>query len=217
MSKNIFMIVSANGNYNTSKPADIIVPQEMTGSYKSLNSDSQSTESLDKVSIGSGDKPQKKEGLRNKMKAKFKSKPKDDDTGKQSPDMRRQQEVENGILFGVDIEKIEKHENTHVPKFVHECITILNECDKIRTQGIYRASGNKITIEALKKQLNDPKIAKKENSQTQAQLLYEHDVHTLTGLLKLYFRELKMPLISTDVFEACTTGNFKTGDCLRRI
>jgi hypothetical protein len=59
-------------------------------------------------------------------------------------------------------------------------------------------------MDALKKKLNDKKPPKKESSKYSC--LQEQDVHTLTGLLKTFFRELNPPLMSKEVFASCTSG-----------
>lgn len=77
---------------------------------------------------------------------------------------------------------MELDEELMVPKFVVECIKIIEQRDNIETNGIYRASGNKNSIELVKTKLSGKKKPNYE-------ILAVQDIHTVTGLLKLFFRE----------------------------
>lgn len=108
------------------------------------------------------------------------------------------------VVFGCSLERVEKDSyHSHVPKIIVDCVNILELDINIKTPGIYRISGNKNTIDAIKKRFNDRKPWKKETPQA---FLQNQDVHTLTGLLKLFFRELKTPLLTPHVFAQCTLG-----------
>jgi hypothetical protein len=90
-----------------------------------------------------------------------------------------------------------------VPKIIVDCVSILELDVNIKTPGIYRISGNKNTIDAIKKKFNEKKQSKKESRHA---MLQDQDVHTLTGLLKMFFRELKPPLMTKQIFTQCTSG-----------
>jgi RhoGAP domain len=205
----IFFFIADKSTIENFKPSEIVGTEHLSGIYKRYDNDHQSDESLD-TETGGVFKVIKKERKRDKLKG-FIPKIKDEESGKVIG-MQLDSEKEVGILFGVDLEKVEKHgKYTNIPKFVVDCITILSECDKICTQGLYRASGNKTVIEKLKKQLNSPKQLRKHAPDSQFKRMQENDVHTLTGLLKLYFRELKSPLIPTKILDACTKGKQSIG------
>lgn len=117
-------------------------------------------------------------------------------------EIKIKREKDRGIVYGVELEKVEKDlEHINVPRFVVVCIAIIEEEENITTNGIYRASGNKNSIEYIKKKMNE----KRENKYC---ILEKQDLHTLTGVLKMFFRELKSELIPNEIFEISkSTGN----------
>lgn len=63
--------------------------------------------------------------------------------------------ITSNLVFGVDLDEVEKDEkHTNIPKFVVECIKIIELDENIQTNGIYRASGKKESIDKLKKKVN---------------------------------------------------------------
>lgn len=63
-------------------------------------------------------------------------------------------------------------------------------------------SGNKTLIDTLKKKIN----TSKKKSENITEILQNQDVHTIAGLLKLFFRELEPPLVPAEIFDHCTQG-----------
>lgn len=62
--------------------------------------------------------------------------------------------VPGHLVYGVEIDEIEKDDkNPYVPKFVVECITIIENEENLITNGIYRASGKKESIDKIKKKV----------------------------------------------------------------
>lgn len=58
------------------------------------------------------------------------------------------------LVYGVELEEVEKDDKfTDIPKFVVECIKIIEMEENIRTNGIYRASGKKDSIDKLRKKV----------------------------------------------------------------
>lgn len=173
-------------------------------SYKSISEDA-----IDAPAEKVLDSPKKeREKFRDKVKAKLKIRPsKNANDTSDSVSIKSEDDPEKYLVFGCHLEKVEKdNEHKDIPKIILECIKGLESESNIRTSGIYRISGNKVTIDAIKKKLNDRKVAKKETSRYST--LQDQDVHTLTGLLKMFFRELKSPLMNKKVFEQCTAGVF---------
>ncbi|KAI7903350.1 uncharacterized protein BX663DRAFT_508315 [Cokeromyces recurvatus] len=91
-------------------------------------------------------------------------------------------------VFGVPLENVvsisKSPELCGLPAIVHRCIEYLETNGALVEEGIYRLSGSTATVKALKKKFNEfgdvKLLADKE----------EHDVHTITGLLKMWLREL---------------------------
>lgn len=67
-------------------------------------------------------------------------------------------------------------------------------------------------MDSLRKKLNEKRQPKKEK-ESKYICLQEQDVHTLTGLLKMFFRELYPPVMPKDVFTACTSGESHNLSC----
>ncbi|CAL8147793.1 unnamed protein product [Orchesella dallaii] len=110
----------------------------------------------------------------------------------------RESLVKKGIykdepVFGCSLEKLCLLEKRTVPLFVEECILAIEQKEEnLKTDGIYRASGNLSQVQKIRLQVD----------QNNFQCLYqEEDVHVLAGSLKLFFREMREPLISYDLFE----------------
>ncbi|XP_030386489.1 uncharacterized protein LOC115633235 [Scaptodrosophila lebanonensis] len=97
-------------------------------------------------------------------------------------------------LFGAPLSALELNMTSHpnVPRFVVDVCAYIERPECIEQDGLYRASGNKLLVDDLKKRLThlyDPRI------------LHTDDIHTLTSLLKLFFRELSAPLITQEAYE----------------
>lgn len=61
-------------------------------------------------------------------------------------------------VFGAKLEDVEKDDKfTDIPKFVVECIKVIEIEDNLRTNGIYRASGKKDSIDKLRKRVRSTK------------------------------------------------------------
>lgn len=125
------------------------------------------------------------------------------------------------LVYGVELDDVERDDTfTEIPKFVVECIKIIEMEENIRTNGIYRASGKKDSIDKLRKkvgwlfpgvrrpatkiyalfmqsqfQMNESKLRRG----TKYVSLKDEDIHTVTGALKQFFRELKTDLIPIEI------------------
>lgn len=175
-------------------------------SYKSISEDT--LESLpEKV-----ESPKKeRERFRDKVRSKLKIRPSKASSDissstsvSDSTSFKGEDDSEKYIVFGCNLEKVEKDiEHKDIPKIIVECIKALELDQNIRVSGIYRISGNKVTIDAIKKKMNEKKPPKKESKYA---CLIDQDVHTLTGLFKMFFRELNTPLMARNIFTQCTSG-----------
>lgn len=97
-------------------------------------------------------------------------------------------------IFGAKLDDLEKHfAYKNVPKFLVDAVDIIERIENIQIDGIYRISGNKVDVDNLKKRLI--------TSHYDKSYLFTDDVNTLTSLLKLFFRELKTPLIPEEFYE----------------
>uniref|UniRef100_A0A8P4FVR0 N-chimaerin n=1 Tax=Dicentrarchus labrax TaxID=13489 RepID=A0A8P4FVR0_DICLA len=102
------------------------------------------------------------------------------------PDLRHVKKV-----YSCDLTTLVKAHNTKRPMVVDMCIQEL-EARGLQSEGLYRISGFSELIEDVK--LAFDRDGEKADISTNA---YE-DINIITGALKLYFRELPIPLITYD-------------------
>ncbi|KAG4077785.1 hypothetical protein HA402_011214 [Bradysia odoriphaga] len=121
--------------------------------------------------------------------------------------------VPGHLIYGVEMDEIEKDDqHPNVPKFVVECIGIIENEENLVTNGIYRASGKKESIDKIKKKMNETKPKKG----SKYSILKDEDVHTITGSLKQFFREMKTDLIPIDIFRNLP-NNLETDESVKTI
>lgn len=109
-------------------------------------------------------------------------------------------------VFGCHLAALCASDESTVPKFVHKVIKLIeSKVENMKADGIYRASGNLSQIQKIRCQVDQNNWSLLET---------EDDVHVLTGCLKLFFRELKEPLIPCPLFEralqVANVGNSKS-------
>jgi hypothetical protein len=105
-----------------------------------------------------------------------------------------QRAASNLGVYGVRIEETAQKEDREFPVLVERIITEVENRNGLIETGLYRLSGSQVQIKSLKDQLN---INSKTTNLTVDAV---PDIHTLTGALKLYFRELPEPLIPYNCF-----------------
>ncbi|RXN21473.1 active breakpoint cluster region-related -like protein [Labeo rohita] len=96
-------------------------------------------------------------------------------------------------VFCVPIEQVAMQESVLVPHIVRSCVEEV-ERRGLNEEGIYRISGSSSQIQALKHAFNT-------NYREAVSKLRTLDVNTVSGTLKLYFRELPLPLIPSERFK----------------
>lgn len=104
---------------------------------------------------------------------------------------------EKGIIrdenvFGCNLDRLCEVEKQLIPKFVQLCVQAI-EFKDLTADGIYRACGNLSNVQKLRFEINQDRYQG---------LWKEDDVHVLTGLLKMFFRDMKEPLFPCDRFES---------------
>ncbi|XP_037093395.1 active breakpoint cluster region-related protein-like isoform X3 [Pollicipes pollicipes] len=105
---------------------------------------------------------------------------------------RRPPPGKSNRLFGSKIQDVCRREDRSVPFIITSC---LREVERRGTNemGVYRVSGSATDINRLKK-LFETNIYEAE------QLIKEVDIHSVTGLLKLYLRELPEALFTDELY-----------------
>ncbi len=100
------------------------------------------------------------------------------------------------------MEKLCAREGKQVPNFVQECIAAIESKEEnLKTDGIYRASGNLSQVQKIRLQVDQNNLTC---------LYQEEDVHVLAGSLKLFFREMREPLIPSELFDLALTASSKS-------
>uniref|UniRef100_UPI0037E9886C active breakpoint cluster region-related protein n=1 Tax=Semicossyphus pulcher TaxID=241346 RepID=UPI0037E9886C len=101
-------------------------------------------------------------------------------------------------VFCVPIETVTQQEGVLVPHVVRCCVEELERrgMDEV---GIYRISGTTSDISTLKAAFNG-------SLREAVTRLRSSDVNAVSGVLKLYFRELPEPLVPTELFQSLATA-----------
>ncbi|KAM7377269.1 hypothetical protein PAMA_013864 [Pampus argenteus] len=102
--------------------------------------------------------------------------------------------VQQQQVFGVPIKTVAEQDGVLVPHVVRCCVEEV-ERRGLNEVGIYRISGSATDISTLKAAFNS-------NLREAVTRLRSAEVNTVSGVLKLYFRELPEPLIPTELFQS---------------
>lgn len=95
-----------------------------------------------------------------------------------------------GPLFGVELSAITRIQINSIPFIVVKCVEEI-EARGIFQEGIYRVSGFADEVEELKNSFE--KLGRQTNVSAESL-----NIHTVAGVLKLYFRSLPTPLLTTE-------------------
>ncbi|XP_045123637.1 rho GTPase-activating protein 12-like isoform X2 [Portunus trituberculatus] len=96
-------------------------------------------------------------------------------------------------VFGSTLAELKSQDKTNIPIFVLLCIqNIEKDEENLKTDGLYRISGNAAQIQKIRFEV----AQRKHNVLSQ-----EKEIHNLSGALKLFFRELKEPLIPYEIYD----------------
>lgn len=103
--------------------------------------------------------------------------------------------------FGCFLEHVVGTDQPRIPAFVQRCVAAIEISeDNLKTDGLYRASGNLSQVQKIRLQVDQNNLSVIDQ---------EEDVHVLTGALKLFFRELKEPLIPYHAFRKAISASSK--------
>ncbi|XP_046744957.1 active breakpoint cluster region-related protein [Diprion similis] len=109
-------------------------------------------------------------------------------------------------LFGAKIQQVCKREKRDVPFIVTACVREV-ERRGVGEVGLYRVSGSASDLVKLRKSFES-------NAYEAEQLLKEVDVHSVTGVLKLYLREMPEALFTDALYPAFLEA-FQSGEMTR--
>jgi len=107
-------------------------------------------------------------------------------------------------VYGVDPQSLELCDDGgfQVPKIIVNLKNMILEKGGINTEGIFRLAGEQTEIKRIKEQLNDKNYDVKTN-----------DINAITSLLKIWFRELPIPVLNALPQESIM-GFHDANDCL---
>eukprot|EP00105_Crassostrea_gigas_P023420 XP_011443253.1 PREDICTED: rho GTPase-activating protein 15 isoform X9 [Crassostrea gigas] len=106
-------------------------------------------------------------------------------------------------VFGAHLKQLCEREKGKIPKFIQKCVVAI-EKKGLDHDGIYRISGNLAQIQKLRCQVDqDAELNLNSETHKDHYNLEDEcwDVHVLSGSLKLFFRELKEPLFTFNLFD----------------
>ncbi|KAI9489829.1 hypothetical protein BDB00DRAFT_931672 [Zychaea mexicana] len=102
-------------------------------------------------------------------------------------------------VFGIPLEdaiKVAKVSDQYeLPAIVYRCIDYLEAKNAIQEEGIYRLSGSAVKIRNLKSKFNE------EGDVDLLAVGEHHDIHAVSGLLKLWLRELPGNVLTTELLK----------------
>lgn len=111
--------------------------------------------------------------------------------------------IKNEPIFGNTLEALVDEQHP-VPEVITRIIELIEEPENITSVGLYRASANLAVVQNIRCEINCGRWEILEKHRT--------DVDVLAGTLKLFFRELKQPLISCEVCEELREAISKSVD-----
>uniref|UniRef100_A0A8C4HX26 SLIT-ROBO Rho GTPase-activating protein 1 n=1 Tax=Dicentrarchus labrax TaxID=13489 RepID=A0A8C4HX26_DICLA len=124
----------------------------------------------------------------------------------------RPRSVFNVRLFNGNMESFIKDSGQAIPRVVESCIRYINLYG-LQHQGIFRVSGSQLEVNDIKNSFergNDP-LTDDENN---------HDINSVAGVLKLYFRGLENPLFPKERFNdllSCIKNLYERALYIRKI
>jgi len=107
-----------------------------------------------------------------------------------------------GVIFGIPLEQVLKAEKRHlddggngVPMLVEYIVEHLRK-NALQAEGLLRVTGNFARIERLKRLLDNSSLKSFDSIR-----LVDLDVHDVAAVLRVYFRELPVPVIPFEFYE----------------
>ncbi|CAO2657667.1 Nn.00g037930.m01.CDS01 [Neocucurbitaria sp. VM-36] len=114
-------------------------------------------------------------------------------------------------VFGVTLEELFRRDGSPVPMVVYQCIQAV-DLYGLEVEGIYRIPGTSSHIQQMKA-LFDSDASQVDFRNPEA---FQHDVNSVAGLLKQFFRELPDPLLTRDFYGKYIDAARIDDDTMRR-
>ncbi|KAL5113821.1 Rho GTPase-activating protein [Pleosporales sp. CAS-2024a] len=114
-------------------------------------------------------------------------------------------------VFGLTLEDLFRRDGSPVPMVVYQCIQAV-DLFGLEVEGIYRIPGTSSHIQQLKALFNsDASQVDFRNPEA-----FQHDVNSVAGLLKQFFRELPDPVLTQDFYTKFIDAARMDDDTMRR-
>jgi len=114
-------------------------------------------------------------------------------------------------VFGLSLEQLFERDGSAVPMVVYQCIQAV-DLFGLEVEGIYRLSGTSSHITRIKAMFdNDASKVDFRNPEN-----FFHDVNSVAGLLKQFFRDLPDPLLTTEHYGGFIEAARNEDDIVRR-
>ncbi|KAH7037402.1 uncharacterized protein B0I36DRAFT_345525 [Microdochium trichocladiopsis] len=116
-------------------------------------------------------------------------------------------------VFGVSLARLYQRDGLAVPMIVHQCIQAV-DLYGLNLEGIYRLSGSSAHVNKLKNLFDtdsESSILDFRNPEN-----FFHDVNSVAGLLKQFFRDLPDPLLTAEHYQNLIEAAKHEDDVLRR-
>ncbi|KAI9163404.1 RHO GTPase-activating protein RGD1 [Paramyrothecium foliicola] len=120
---------------------------------------------------------------------------------------------QNKPAFGVPLNRLYERDNLAVPMVVHQCIQAV-ELYGLNVEGIYRQSGSMAHIQKLKSMFDTDSTNPALDFRVPDNFF--HDVNSVTGLLKQFFRDLPDPLLTMEHHDSLIAAAKRDDDIVRR-
>jgi len=114
-------------------------------------------------------------------------------------------------VFGLGLDQLFERDGSAVPMVVYQCIQAI-DLFGLEVEGIYRLSGSQSHIQTIKSMFDND--ASKVDFRDPA--AFFHDVNSVAGLLKQFFRELPDPLLTSEHYMAFIDAAKTDDDIMRR-
>ncbi|KAF5027306.1 hypothetical protein F66182_600 [Fusarium sp. NRRL 66182] len=132
-------------------------------------------------------------------------------------------------VFGLPLSRLYERDGLAVPMVVYQCIQAVDMYG-LNVEGIYRQSGSMAHIQKLKNMfdtgmpyLSHPRVAADHQTESSNPALdfrnpenFYHDVNSVTGLLKQFFRDLPDPLLTLEHHDSFIAAAKHDDDTVRR-
>ncbi|CZS98218.1 related to GTPase-activating protein beta-chimerin [Rhynchosporium agropyri] len=114
-------------------------------------------------------------------------------------------------VFGLSLEQLFERDNSAVPMVVYQCIQAV-DLFGLEVEGIYRLSGTSSHVSKIKAMFDND--ASKVDFRDPANFF--HDVNSVAGLLKQFFRDLPDPLLTAEHYPGFIEAAKNEDDTVRR-